>query len=323
MSRDPNWGARLRRLCILAAVLIVAGCGSASTTDTATSTSSVPVAINPEITVHRIDYVTRGPSDPTQNWGDFYLPAGPQAVDSIPLVVLIHGGSWKSQLGADTMSAYAMDLARRGMAVYNIEYRRVGSGGGWPTTFYDVADALDYVVEIDKRFPQITTDDELVVGHSAGAALAAWAGTRNSLNHNEVGSDPDFRPTRVVALAGPLDMEYAANHGNDRVVAVLGGTPAEVPDRYRSVDPMENIDPTMPIIAFHGDRDTVVPMELSQRYIDEVDRRHGIGDLVIAHGEDHVSIVDPGSPAYPRILDVITDASAQTIDELAASYDGK
>lgn len=303
--------------------LLLTGCtsGAANDPSAAPSSSAAPTA-NAAVTVHRINYTTRGPGDPAQNWGDFYLPAGPQAVDSIPLVVLIHGGSWKSRLDASTMTPYAQDLAAKGMAVFNIEYRRVGSGGGWPTTFQDVADALDFVVELNNQFPQITTDDELVVGHSAGAQLAAWAGTRNRLNSNEIGSRPLFRPKRIIALAGPLDMVYAANHGDVHVVEVLGGTPAVVPDRYQSVDPIQNIDPTMPIVAVHGDADRTVPIILSRRYIDEVERQRGIGELIVAEGENHLTIVSRTSPAYPRILDIITDVSTKTLEELEVDFQG-
>lgn len=324
MGDDTSTGARRRRRRAVAVAVtlvgvLLAGCTSGNS-DRAATTAPPSGAVNPEMTVQRIDYPTRATRDPAQNWGDLYLPAGPQAVDTIPLVVLIHGGAWKSRLNASTMASYASDLAKRGMAVWNIEYRRVGSGGGWPTTFTDVADALDHVIAIDQQFPQITVDDELVVGHSAGAQLAVWGGTRNSLNANEVGSLPKFRPTRVVSLAGPLDMVYAAHHGDHHVVSVLGGTPEEVPGRYSSVNPIENIDPTMPIVAVHGDRDTVVPLVISQRYIDEVDRRDGIGEMVIAAGQNHASIVDSRSKAYPRILDIITDASTKTRDQLAHSY---
>ncbi|ORM38133.1 alpha/beta fold hydrolase [Williamsia sp. 1135] len=301
-------------------VVIAAACACTSS-DTPPSATSSTVQSLGDVTVHRVSYDTSEGSDSTQNWGDLYLPAGEQAVDTIPLVVLIHGGSWKSQLDAQTMRPYAIDLAKRGMAVYNIEYRRVGSGGGWPNTFTDVGNALDYVVELDKQYPQLTTDDELVVGHSAGAQLAMWAGTRNKLSKSDIGHDPKFRPTRVVSLAGPLDMVYAAHHGNDRIVTALGGTPEQVPGRYASVDPVQNIDPTMPVVAIHGTADTLVPPILSERYIDEVERQNGIGDLVLADGEDHVSIVSSDRPVYGKILDIITDASGKTIDELDDLYD--
>ncbi|MEH6381126.1 MAG: prolyl oligopeptidase family serine peptidase, partial [Dietzia cercidiphylli] len=206
--------------------------------------------------------------------------------------------------------------------VYNVEYRRVGSGGGWPVTFSDIADALDHVVRLDEQYPELTTDDELVVGHSAGAQLAMWSGTRHSLDDDEVGSDPAFRPTRVISLAGPLDMIYAATHGDDRIVTVLGGTPAEVPDRYTSVDPIQNIDPRIPVVAVHGTDDTMVSPENSIRYINAVTQQNGIGSLVLADGEDHVSLVSADSAHYQRILDIISETSDKTIDELEQQHSG-
>lgn len=324
---------------VLVAVL-VAGCAtggdaadvaaSSTTSAAATITSAVDPAPAPsgvltqrdEHLVQRIDYPTRGPRDANQNWGELYLPAGTHAENSVPLVVLIHGGSWESQLGAEVMSAYARDLVDRGMAVYNIEYRRVGSGGGWPTTFHDVADALDHVVELNTQYPEFTIDDELVVGHSAGAQLAMWAGTRHALNDDEVGNDPKFLPTRVVSLAGPLDMRYAATHGDTRIVTALGGTPQEIPDRYTSVDPIQNIDPAIPVIAVHGTADTMVSPENSKRYIEAVKQQNGIGNLVMADGDDHVSLVSADSAHYQQILDIITETSTKTVDELEQQHSG-
>jgi hypothetical protein len=58
---------------------------------------------------------------------DLHLPAsaGPH-----PAMVLIHGGAWRKRYGKIVMRALARDLVRRGWAVWNIEYRRLGIGGG-------------------------------------------------------------------------------------------------------------------------------------------------------------------------------------------------
>ncbi|MDX2357762.1 alpha/beta hydrolase family protein [Dietzia sp. PP-33] len=271
-----------------------------------------------EVTVQRFEYPTHDTPDPEQNWADLYLPAGEQRIDTIPLAILIHGGAWQSQMGADVFDPLARKLASRGMAVYNIEYRRGGAGGGWPTTFRDVASALDHVVEVDKRFPQITTDDELVVGHSAGAQLAVWGGTRHLLDDGEVGAEPAFRPTRVVSIAGPLDMVYAANNGDDRIVTALGGTPSEVPNRYAMVDPIQNIDPSTPVVAMHGARDVTVGPENSRRYVDAVVRAGGKAKMVLFNEEDHVSLVSGDSRAYPRVLEIIRYVSEADLDEATA-----
>lgn len=299
------------------AALGLAGCMSTAAVPVVEPTYAGSVRLD-EVTVQRFEYPTRGgAADPEQNWADLYLPAGAQEVDSIPLAVLIHGGAWQDQLGADIFDPLARELASRGMAVYNIEYRRVGSGGGWPVTFRDVADALDHVIEVDRRFPQLTTDDEVVVGHSAGAQLAVWGGTRHLLEDDEVGASPAFRPTRVVSIAGPLDMVYAATHGDDRIVTAIGGTPSQVPSRYAMVDPRQNIAPDVPVIALHGTADTMVAPENSTRYVEAVRRANGRARLDLIDGEDHVSIVSGDSPAYARVLDTISDASAADIDRVA------
>jgi acetyl esterase/lipase len=305
---------------LAATVALIVGCsdggGDTGSASTQFGTPSNSPSLPNRVTVTRIDYPTLDGTDPEQNWGDLYLPAGRQDVDSTRLVVLIHGGAWQSQLGADLFDPFARDLAARGMAVYNIEYRRLGSGGGWPTTFEDVSQALDNVIAIDKKYPQLETTDALVVGHSAGAQLAVWGGTRHKLDPGEVGSNPKFRPTRVVSLAGPLDMVQAVRNGDDRIVAALGGTPQQVPDRYKSVDPIQNLDPGTPVVAVHGTRDTVVLPALSQRYVTALQNVKGSGRVVLIDGEDHGSIVDSNSPAYRQILDIITEHSNESVDQL-------
>ncbi len=309
---------------IAVSATLIAGCAAhptagappLSATASATSIDGQQISVIPEVSVQRIFYPTPGGGDPKQNWGDLYLPAGPQQLNSIALVVLIHGGAWASDLGAGLFDPFARDLAARGLAVYNIEYRRLGSGGGWPTTFEDVAHALDNVVSINTRFPQLETGDSVVVGHSAGAQLAVWAGTRHRLAPGDIGSNPRFRPTKVISLAGPLDMVQAVANGDNNVVRALGGTPASVPARYASVDPIQNIDPGTPVVAIHGTADAVVLPSLSKRYVDAVRRDNGNGKLILLDGVTHTSIVSPKSPSYGRILDIITETENNGIDKL-------
>src|ERR1039458_998583 len=64
-----------------------------------------------------------------------------------PVMVVIHGGSWQARYGRIAMRGLVGDLLRRGWASWNIEYRRVGNGGGWPATFEDVAARIHIVPE--------------------------------------------------------------------------------------------------------------------------------------------------------------------------------
>lgn len=262
------------------------------------------------VKVQRFLYpTTTGTRDDRQNWADVYLPPGTHAASSVPLVVLIHGGSWRSSTGADSFVAFSRRLAERGLAVYNVEYRRVGSGGGWPTTFKDVAAALDYVPVIRKRLPQISDHNAVVVGHSAGGQLAMWAGTRHNLHADEIGSNPKFRPQSVVSLAGPLDMRLAVKLGDNRIVAVLGGMPGQVPDRYASVDPIQNVDASVPILAMVGTNDHVVPPILSENYVKAVVKQGGWGRMVLLPATDHSSIVEPSAESFPLVVETISRAA--------------
>jgi pimeloyl-ACP methyl ester carboxylesterase len=172
--------------------------------------------------------------------------------------------------------------------------------------------AVDFVPEIGKANPAISLDNAVVVGHSAGGQLAMWAGTRNALNDNEVGARPAFRPTSVISLAGPLDMRSAVRLGDDRIVTALGGTPEQVPDRYASVDPIQNIDPTIPTIAVAGANDTTVPPVVSESYIDAVKKAGGQdARFVLLPGTDHSGIVDPAAATFVRVLEIISREAHQ------------
>ena len=267
--------------------------------------------------VVRVEYLDSDDADPAENWADLYLPAGARDDDSLPLVTIIHGGGWESRAGAEQFDEMARDLADRGLAVYNVEYRRLGTGGGWPTTFHDVARALDHVPAMAETYPQLRIDDELVVGHSAGAQLAVWGGTRHRLTDDEVGSRPAFVPSRAVSISGPLDMRYAVGHGNNRVIThVLGGTPRQVPARYDSVDPIRNLDPALPVTLFHGLADDDVDPTNSRRYATALDAAGGSAELHLFDGETHTSLVHRQSPSYTRILDRLTEITRADIDEL-------
>jgi acetyl esterase/lipase len=113
--------------------------------------------------------------DPLQHV-ELWKPAGKRP---FPVVLMIHGGCWQTAVAkADIMHALAADLTKRGIAVWNIEYRGVDvPGGGYPGTFQDVAAAADM---LGRDGPELGLDTKHVVavGHSAGGHLALWLAAR-------------------------------------------------------------------------------------------------------------------------------------------------
>ncbi|MEJ7703545.1 MAG: alpha/beta hydrolase [Geodermatophilaceae bacterium] len=108
----------------------------------------------------RYDY---GP-DPSQ-FGELYLPrsGGP-----FPVIVVIHGGFWRSAYDLSLGTPLAEDLAGRGYAAWNLEYRRLGNGGGWPTTLQDVADGIDLLAVLAADGSPVDVSRVATLGHSAG-----------------------------------------------------------------------------------------------------------------------------------------------------------
>ena len=160
-------------------------------------------------------------------------------------VALVHGGFWRHMWTKDTMDGIAIDLARRGYLTANIEYRRVGKGGGWPQTLDDVAQAITHVAGTDG------VDRLAVIGHSAGAQLALMAA---SVVHT---------PYLPVALGGVLDMSAAVDEGlgEGAATAFLGGTPPE------AASPL-HVASSRPSLVVHGASDDRVPVSQARSYAD-------------------------------------------------------
>src|ERR1700712_3275942 len=88
------------------------------------------------------------------------------------LLFLVHGGFWKQEWDRTHTRPMARALAGGGL-VATPEYRRVGGGGGWPTTGDDVRRAFDLLPTLVRELG-VETDRTVVTGHSAGGHLALW-----------------------------------------------------------------------------------------------------------------------------------------------------
>ena len=215
------------------------------------------------------------------------MPKGP---GPHPVVMLLHGGYWRSKYGKSLMRAVAADLARRGFAAWNVEYRRVGRhGGGWPMTFDDVAAAVDLLAEL--RDPRLGLGAGIdVVGHSAGGQLAVWAAARR---------DGRVPIRRVVVQAAVLDMVWAG----DPAAELLGGRPDEVPDRYAATDPMRLVPLGKPVLVVHGAGDETVPLSRSRRWAEAARAAGDAVDLVEPEPGGHRVHIDPRSGAWLAVVE--------------------
>ena len=239
-------------------------------------------------------------SDPSQ-WAELHQPVAGTAPKGTAIV--IHGGFWRSQYGADLGTPLATDLASKGWLAWNLEYRRVGNGGGWPTTLADVAAGIDLLATLDTG---LDPKKVVAIGHSAGGQLAAWAAHRAKLPAGAPGADPKLAVTAVISQAGVLDLSTAALNqvGGTAVPDLLGGLPGQFPDRYRDASPQAQLPLNVPVRCVHDTDDEAVPFSQSVNYVNAAKKAGADAELVRTTG-GHMSLIDTGAPAWQAVLDLL------------------
>ncbi len=227
-------------------------------------------------------------------YAELHQPEG----DQPGVAVIIHGGFWRAAYDASLGRELARDLAERGWTTYNVEYRRVGKGGGWPTTLQDVSDAVDLLSELDLDLSRV-----VAIGHSAGGQLAAWAAGRSGLPSSAPGSSPRVPLTGVVTQAGVLDLRTGAARsvGGSAIPDLLGGSPDEVPERYDWADPIVRVPLPVPVVCVHSRADESVPFAQSEAYVTAAGDAGGSVELVEFDG-DHMAHIDPTSKAWAAVV---------------------
>jgi pimeloyl-ACP methyl ester carboxylesterase len=189
------------------------------------------------------------------------------------------------------MDGLCEDLAGAGWAAWNLEYRRLGGGGGWPETFLDVAAGIDHLARLTEGLSVVVT-----IGHSAGGQLALWAAAR---------PEPRVRITGAVAQAGVVDLVEAHRLGLSRGVVeeLLGVAPKEALERYARFSPAALLPLGIPQLLVHGGRDEIVPAAMSRDYARAAAEAGDRIDLMIDEELGHFEHLDPGSPAWVGVRD--------------------
>lgn len=220
-----------------------------------------------------------------------YGPDPQQEVELWPgergTLVLIHGGYWRARFTADLMLPLVAPLRDAGWAVANVEYRRVGTGGGWPATVEDAGRAIGLVREL-------APGPVVLVGHSVGGQLALLHAAQADA---------------VVALAPVTDLVrgYAEAIGEDAVVDFMATTPEEDPEGYAAASPITSTPPC-PVLAVHGADDARVPIEHTRDYV----AAHP-AVVLQEHAElGHLALIDPGAAHWPGVHGWLSEVAGRT-----------
>jgi len=173
-----------------------------------------------------------------------------------------------------------------------------------------VGAAVDYVRTLAARYP-LDLSRVVLVGHSAGAHLVLWAAGRPHLASGSSvrGQDP-LAVRAAVAIDGPGDLGSLVGPdaricGKPVIAPLMGGTPAEVPGRYRDASPKE----MLPL----GVRQYLVSaavLSLGDAHAYETEAR-ARGDSVIVLSVTtggHFGVIAPGTPFWTPVHQFIRQA---------------
>lgn len=228
-------------------------------------------------------------SHPAQ-YGHLRLPG--RRTGSVPIVVLLHGGFWRSKWEMDLMDALAVDLAEHGFASWNVEYRRPDRHG-WDATTSDVEASIRHLERLDLPGRDLAT--VALVGHSAGGQLAVRAAA-------DLTRGCHIRPALVVSLAGVLDLHqsYERDLGDGAVQTALGASPDTDPDAYARSSPLASLPVGVPTLVVTASSDSPDLNEMSSRYVASA-RSAGDAVTALTGAGDHFTLIDPSSEIWAAV----------------------
>jgi acetyl esterase len=237
-----------------------------------------------------------------------------------PVFVWVHGGGWATGSELDR-AADLRRLADAGWLVVSVEYTLSAPGRPtWDVAGPQVACALARVAE---RAGEYGGDVGRLVlaGDSAGGQLATSVGYRAASGAQAsacAAPVPVPVPRAVATLYPAVDLADTWRRGEgarEFAVAYTGGTPDQVPERYRAVAGVDAITPAAPpTLALVPTRDQLVPPAGAQRFVDAA-RAAGVAvDRVDVPFADHAFDIGPaGSLGHQAAWSVLAHWAGERV----------
>ena len=229
---------------------------------------------------------------------DLYLP---QKRGPLPVVLTIHGGGWANR-SRDDMAYLGEELAERGYAVLNLNYR-FAPQYTYPAQFLDMQQALTWVTANAELYA-FDVNRINAWGYSSGAHLAALLGgfDQRSLPSGAT----DHLPRLRAVVAGGIPADLTRYQDSPLVERFLGGKRDDMPRRYAQASPLHHVstdDP--PVFLYHGNLDTLVSPEQSRDYYEAL-RAAGVDtELYLHNWHGHMSMFVFGGEAERNAIEFL------------------
>lgn len=303
----------------LPAVRSLAGALAAALTLATGALAQEPLSWSEFRTLDRVAPDAREVWGPGENaFGEMYLPSGR---GPHPVVVLVHGGCWRSIAGVDYMSHLARALAEEGWAVWSPEFRRVDQPDAqWPAILVDVGRATDHLRALAQRYP-LDLEQVVAMGHSSGGHLALWLAGRERRPSDDAGEGEGEDALRgpnplpivgVVGLAAIADLSdfhlrEGGGCGAAAVEQLLDEPPAEWHDRMRLASPSSALPLGVPQLLVTGALDTTVPAAHARQWAESARAAGDSVQMVIPVGAGHFEVVAPWTAPFESAWTDIAD----------------
>ena len=174
-------------------------------------------------------------------------------------------------------------------------YRTEGDGASFPVPLEDVVCAVDQATQ-KVAASGVTPGRVVVVGHSAGAQLAALAALVGD-KYQDGCASPPVSVDGFVGLAGPYDIMSVA----DLATGLLDSTPTEDPDTWRAANPMAQVTarPDRPALLIHGAADAEVDPSYSRSFAASLEAAGHEVTLLVLPDVDHQGVAQAANAAAP------------------------
>ena len=216
------------------------------------------------------------------------LFASPEGEAPHPTVVVVHGGpEWHY---SDDLDPWEQALLDHGMAVAKVNYRgSTGSTVAWRTALHHG----------NIGFPEVE-DVVATVGHLVQRGLAepgrvaiegrSWGGYVTLL---AVGLHPSTfaAAVAVVPVADSLlTHEDCSPPQQAYDIAIMGGSPTAVPERYVERSPATYVDDVRtPLLVIAGEYDSACPIRQVRSYVERLEARGADVELVVYEAGHHAN----------------------------------
>ncbi len=244
------------------------------------------------------DFVYSEPDWPQTLRADLYLP---QKRGPLPVVIMIHGGGWASR-SRDDMTPISQELAQRGYAVMNLDYR-FAPKYTFPAQLDDLQQARSWL-SANADFYQLDLNRVNAWGYSSGAHLAALLGGLEQPGSSADQAQPLPRLRAVVAGGIPADLRKYSN--SPIVMRFMGGARDDMPERYAEASPQYHVsadDP--PVFLYHGKLDSLVEQDQPRDYYDALVAAGVDAELFLQSFRGHMTMFLFGGDAEARAIDFL------------------